>query len=343
MKGDQPLMHLPTTSGAKPFSHIYIEKSILLHPNTKRILSILKSDHHIIIENYAHLFNRHNQDFMAQKNAQNLILAEKKQDYYYKGSPYCENFGIGAFYYTGMIMNCLYDCSYCYLKSIYPSGHMVIFVNNEDFIDAVEHDLLQATSPIYLAISYDSDLLALNKITHFLEPWMKLAEKYSQLTIEVKTKIGSFPLSKTPPQNVIFAWSLLPSEVIANYERRTPSLKSRLLAIKKALSYHAQVRLSIEPLMPIYNAESIYKNFIRTITTTIDLSQISDINVGGFRISPKQFKTFYKKDPYAPVFAYPFKHTTDGIYYENEATLIHTVVTALKDYVPNEKLIVYEF
>mgnify|MGYP006970641936 FL=1 len=30
------------------------------------------------------------------------------------------------------MMNCIYDCSYCYLKGMYPSGHMVLFVNIED-------------------------------------------------------------------------------------------------------------------------------------------------------------------------------------------------------------------
>ncbi|MEG0377808.1 MAG: radical SAM protein, partial [Eubacterium sp.] len=251
-------MNLTTSSGTRVFSHIYIEKAIQNHPVTKRILGHLKADQFIIIEDYAHVFNRHNQDFNAQKRAQKLILAQKQHDFYYEGSPYCENFGSRRFYYTGMIMNCLYDCSYCYLKSIYTSGHMVIFVNNEDFVAAVERDLLQNNAPVYLAISYDSDLFAMDKITGFLGAWLSLARAYPQLTIEVKTKIGSFRLCENIPSNVIFAWSLLPQPVITHYETHTPSLKSRLNAVNQALDAGACVRLSIEPLMPVLDAEVVY-------------------------------------------------------------------------------------
>ncbi len=219
------------------------------------------------------------------------------------GSPYCENFGHARFYYTGIIMNCLYDCSYCYLKSIYPSGHMVIFVNNEDFIAAVETGFIVQCEPLYLAISYDSDLMALDPLTHFLGPWLALAERHANLTIEVKTKAGRFPIAD-PPQNVIFAWSLLPDPVIRLYERHTPSLATRMSAVSQALNAHATVRFSIEPVMPI----TTVRGYIVTLSTSLgkqfDLNRLLDINVGGFRISGKQFKTFYKKDPTCPVFAW---------------------------------------
>lgn len=334
-------MHYLKTSGAKPFSHIYIEKGVAYHPNTQAILQKINYNSLIYIDDYSQIFNRHHQDFIAQKRSPNLILARKKQDFYYDGSPYCENFGHARFYYTGIIMNCLYDCSYCYLKSIYPSGHMVIFVNNEDFITSVEQDLLSSCEPLYLAISYDSDLMALDPLTNFLSPWLALAERHANLTIEIKTKSGQFSI-ENPPQNVIFAWSLLPNLVIHHYERHTPSLATRMAAISQALNTRATVRFSIEPVMPIHNSMSIYHDFIDCLGKHFDLNQLLDINVGGFRISGKQFKTFCKKDPTCPVFAWPLTESTSGIGYAGSESLIRQIERDLKSFVKPEKIIVYQ-
>lgn len=327
-------------SGNRLFSHIYIERGIREHPNTLSVLKKLRVNHIIDIDDYSQIFNRHHQDFAAQKRSPNLILAEKKMDYYYKGSPYCENFGHSRFYYTGIIMNCLYDCSYCYLKSIYPSGHVVIFVNNEAFTASVENDLLKSGEPLYLAISYDSDLMALDPLTHFLDAWLALAEKYPQLTIEVKTKCGRFSVTN-PPKNVIFAWSLLPDPAIRHYERHTPSLSTRLKAVSQALEAGASVRLSIEPVMPIHDSARVYQDFIQLLGKSLDLNKLNDINVGGFRISGKQFKTFCKKDPTCPVFAWPFSEYSGGIGYAGNEALVLQVVEELKNFVNPEKIIVY--
>ena len=104
-------MHYSKPSGDKPFSHIYIEKSAANHPNTQAVLQKINYDSLIYIDDYSQIFNRHHQDFIAQKRSPNLILARKKQDFYYSGSSYCESFGHARFYYTGIIMNCLYACS----------------------------------------------------------------------------------------------------------------------------------------------------------------------------------------------------------------------------------------
>ena len=36
------------------------------------------------------------------------------------------------------MFNCIYDCDYCYLQGMYPSANIVVFVNHEDFFDAVD-------------------------------------------------------------------------------------------------------------------------------------------------------------------------------------------------------------
>ena len=45
---------------------------------------------------------------------------------------------------------------------MYPSGNLVIFINIEDIF--AELETLLAKHPVYLCVSYDTDLLALENI-----------------------------------------------------------------------------------------------------------------------------------------------------------------------------------
>ncbi len=63
-------------------------------------------------------------------------------------------------------MNCIFDCAYCYLKGMYPSANIVVFVNLEEDIFAEVERVLE-NHPLYLCVSYDTDLLALEPLIGF--------------------------------------------------------------------------------------------------------------------------------------------------------------------------------
>lgn len=324
------LENLSMIKTAKPFSHIYIEKKVEDHPRTMAILAHYPHARRITIDKYTDVFHRPRQNFMTQKQSQQLILAEKQQDFYYRGSPLCEDFGHRHFYYTTQMMNCPFNCSYCYLKSLYPAAHLVVFVNSRDTFEAIEKTLLPGLdAPPYLAISYDCDLLSMNRITGFFEEWIDFAGRHPEITIEIKTKIGHYSGEPLPP-NLILAWSLLPQGVIDLYEQRTPSLNMRLSAIKKALSADVSVRLSIEPILPIADGEHHYRHFINTLAQNIDLGKIYDVNIGGFRLSKKQYKAFVKVDPTAQFFAHPFGNHENTMFFPENDKLIAIVSRELE-------------
>ncbi|MCR5625654.1 MAG: hypothetical protein K6G11_10560 [Lachnospiraceae bacterium] len=156
-------------AAGKPFTHIYVEKNIINNENTKQILSKFKNSEVVIIDHYKDIFCRNHQDYRRQATNKNLILAEKQDNHLYKGAPVCQSFGNEHFYYTSNIMNCLYDCEYCYLKGMYDSANIVIFVNLEDTFREIENVLKEHDA--YISISYDSDLLALDGITGFVRKW----------------------------------------------------------------------------------------------------------------------------------------------------------------------------
>ena len=116
---------------AEKFRHLYIESSILDHPETIRIRSLFPNAVCVPIERYTDVFSRPHQSYTAQYASMNLILAEKHGTAVYPGAPVCHDFGSKRFFYTAMAVNCLYDCSYCWLKGMYNTANLVIFVNLE--------------------------------------------------------------------------------------------------------------------------------------------------------------------------------------------------------------------
>ena len=130
------------------FSHIYVEKQIKDHKRTKEILKKLPDAIVIEIDHYKDVFCRRKQSIVAQNKAKALILAKNQNGCIYEGAPVCQNFGNDNFYYCSCMMNCLFDCEYCYLKGMYPSANIVVFVNIEDIFSELEELLRE--KKIYL-------------------------------------------------------------------------------------------------------------------------------------------------------------------------------------------------
>lgn len=321
------------------FSHVYVEEDAIKHPVAMDILNKLPNARLIKIKNYKDVFNRASQDFEAQKRSQKLILAKKRTDFIYKGSRLCEDFGNKNFYYASNILNCIYDCDYCYLQGMYTSANIVVFVNIEDFFDEVS--ALTKDQSAYLSISYDSDLLALERLTGLARRWIRYAKSNGNLLMEIKTKSGCYSAISDMdiPKNVILAWTLSPDEVISRYEKLTPALDIRLNNVQKAVSKGLKVRLSFEPIMMIENFETVYANFFKKIFESIPLENIRDINVGVFRMSETQAKRFNKKRKY-DVFCYPTVKIDGVVTYKNHEYMKNFVYNELLKYISGEKVFV---
>lgn len=322
------------------FSHVYVEKDVIDHPITKKILNVLKKSVLIEIDRYGDFFNRPRQNYMMQKKSPNIILAKKRYDIVYKGSYMCEDFGHDDFYHTSNVLNCIYSCDYCYLQGMYPSANIVVFVNIEDFFDEV--DKLTQDKKIYLSISYETDLMAFEPFTGLLSMWIEYAKKNRNLVMEIRTKSANANVFEAIeiPDNVIFSWSLLPQPVILMYERITPSLGMRLNAIKKAVERGLKVRISIEPIMYIEGFEKIYKDFIDMLFNEVPLYGIYDVNIGTFRLVKEQAKKIKKLREDSPVFCYETEIKNGIFTYKNDEYMKNFVYGEILKYIDKDRLFI---
>ncbi len=322
------------------FSHIYVEKKAADHPRTKRILSRFKNSRLIEIDHYKDIFCRSRQSFVLQKHSPKLILAIKEGNLVYKGARVCQDFGNHYFYYTSSVMNCPYNCEYCYLQGMYPSANIVVFVNLEDIFFKVEK--LLAGHPVYLCISYDTDLLALEGITGFVSSWLKFASRNDSLIIELRTKSANFNAIKDIPplDNVILAWTLSPTEIIKTYEQGTPSLEARLDSIKKAVDKGWKVRLCFDPMVFTKDWKRQYGTCVRKVFEEISAESIYDVSLGVFRISKDYLKRIQKERPRSLVFAYPFEEANGICTYSPAHTkeMMDFLYTEVGRYIPEDKI-----
>jgi len=281
-------------------SHIYIEKEALGYSLTESILSKYRSSKMIEINNYKEIFNRSNQNFQLQKSSMKLILALKRPPYLYPVSSIVQEFDSPNVYYTTPVINCLYNCDYCFLQGMYPSGNMVLFVNENDFFEStiLEIQKRKNKKPLYLSISYNTDLMAMENIIPICRNWINFSKSVADLFLEIRTKSGLFSsISDIPSnENTILSWTLSPESISEKYESTAPPLKSRINSIRSAIKKGWKVRICFDPIITVKDWQSVYTKFFSDIFKKINPDQIYDVTIGVFRMNKEYFNRIKKTD-----------------------------------------------
>ncbi|MBR0133123.1 MAG: radical SAM protein [Lachnospiraceae bacterium] len=330
--------------GSTVFSEIYVEKGALTYPLTNRILSRFPERKVTEIAHYKDIFNVAGQDFLAQKRSPALILAVNNGKRIYDGARPCQNFGHEHFYYTSQVKNCLYDCEYCFLRGMYPSGNIVIFVNTDDYFSDIDAEL--KNHPLYLSIAYDTDLLALEGFTGIVKKYCEFAADRPELLIEIRTKCASGDVTKSPavPSNIILAYTVSPDPIARAYEHWAGSFQARKSAIYSSLKAGIRTRLCIDPMIAVIGWNDIYGSMIDELFSEPVMAKLEDISVGTFRISSSYIKRL-KKTALTPISAYPYENTDGMCGYDKKLRMEMTefVKERIGRYYPVEKIFISDY
>ena len=318
------------------YSHVYVEKGARAYPLTDAILSKLQGSVVIDIDHYKDVFDRPRQDIVFQKENPCLILAVRTGARIYKGAPVCQSFGQRNFYYASSVMNCPFDCAYCYLKGMYPSSYIVVFVNFDDYASEVRSHL--AEGPMYVCASYDTDLIALDHLTGLAGRWCDLAEENEDLLVELRTKAAPQDLRAVP--NVIYAYTISPEEVAGRYESGAPRPSDRIRAAARALDAGCRIRLCFDPMIKIPNWQECYERFVEEVAGSIDLTRITDVSVGTFRISGEYLNSMRRRSPGNEIAWYPYTVKSGVAQYteEDDRNMQEHMCSLLGRYIGREKI-----
>jgi len=331
------------------FQHIYVEEALLQSPDVERILQKFSKAKVIPIKHYKDVFNRKKQGRLAQSYSRKLILAKKEGQRLYDGAVVCQDFSESHFCYTSLLMNCPFHCAYCYLQGMYPSSNLVMFLNLEDYFSDCRKWISEKGSFLYLCISYDTDLLAMEGIYPYVEEFARFLNQENALRIEVRTKAGGeglwrkmqkLPLSSDARKRMIFAFTLSPEEIIEEAEEGSARLSSRIFAIQKALEEGYLVRLCFDPMIYHPRWKELYSDLLQEVFEKIPMEQIHDCSVGSFRISESYLKAMGKALPSSPHTQFPYENT--GGYYHYPKELMEEMedflYSRLQEKLPKEKI-----
>ena len=326
-------------------SHIYVESAARGFTLTDVCLARFPKAEVVDVSDYKLIFNRSNQDFQTQKQSMKLILAVKKPPFIYKGTNILQDGGFKNFYYNTPILNCLYNCDYCFLQGMYPSANLVVFVNQDDMQTAVNHELIQRPypqDPMMLSISYNTDLLAFENILPMTQYWIKFAKQHPDLHIEVRTKSALFSAinDMDPTNQVLLAWTLSPEKVVRANEFNTPTLAKRLAAVRAAMDKGWKVRLCFDPVMMYSGWGSDYGELMDQVKSTLDGNKIFDVTVGVFRMGQDYFNQIRKSSPESKVFYQDYKND-DGVITISQSerlAVINNIKENLTGFISEEKI-----
>ncbi len=320
---------------------IYIEKAIFDHPRSSAIRERFPQANVVPCERYGEVFNPKAQNFRLQKQQPAMILA-KKHDRFVLEAPYSYNIGGQRNYYFSHMLNCIYDCRYCFLQGMYRSANYVLFINYEDYNDSIEKVANESDKPAYFFSGYDCDSLALEPVTGFIEHTLPLFQKLDNAYIELRTKSTQIRslLNVDAMQNCIVAFSLSPDTLAETLEHKAPSLAKRLDALEKLQQAGWPIGLRFDPVIYCDNYQQLYSEFFEQVFARVDLQQLHSVSLGAFRMPQGFYRNTVKLYPEEKLFAGPLTEHAPMVTYtaELEQKMMAFCREKLLQLMPEEKL-----
>jgi spore photoproduct lyase len=324
------------------FSTIYIEAGITEHPRTKAICARFPRANQVFCERHGEVFNPKAQDFRLQKQKPALILANKHDNRVLKTPA---GYGIGGErnYYFSHMLNCLYDCRYCFLQGMYRSANYVLFVNYEDFYSDIDGILENADGePCWFFSGYDCDSLALEPVTAFAGQFLPFFASRPQAHIELRTKSTQVRslLNQEPLPNAVVAFSFTPEEIHGTLEHKVPVIQRRIDSMCQLQHAGWSLGLRFDPLIYQPGYREYYRTLFQDVFSEIDAARLHSVSLGTFRLPRGYFKNILQLYPDEPLYAGSFAESGGMISYpeEQEREITGFCTAELLNHIPESLL-----
>jgi spore photoproduct lyase len=198
------------------------------------------------------------------------------------------------FYVLAHANGCPYACDYCYLRLTlrhYPEP--TVFTNTARMFQELRDWLLSREEPSVLNAGELSDSLAWDRdtgLTQNLVPLFESQKKHKLLLLTKSTNVEGL-LRMDPTPQVIVSFSINAPAVARRYERGAPPAEARLAAAKKLREAGWEVRLRLDPVLPVEGWQDHYGEAVAAINTV----KPAVVTLGSLRF----FKTLVSHAPRA--------------------------------------------
>lgn len=295
---------------------VYIENAVRGHPRVQRVCARLVKPEIVWCERYTEVFNPRAQNFRIQKRNPALILA-RKHDGFVMDAPAAYAVGGDENFYFSHMLNCIYDCRYCFLQGMFRSAHYVLFVNYEEFTAAMAAALSETgkNRDVWFFSGHDCDSLAYEPVTRFAAHFVPFFESHPNAFLELRTKSNQIRslLGREPLSNVIVAFSFTPQPVSDALEHKVPGVDARLRAMVRLQEAGWQVGLRFDPLIYYEGYKGDYAEMFNSIFTKLDPDRIHSVSLGSFRLPWDYHRNITRLYPEEPLFTSPMEVGDGGL------------------------------
>jgi len=296
---------------------IYAEEAILDDPHTQTLIKRFKKSTLIPVKHYGEVFNRKGQNFRLQKQQPALILARKNNELVL---PAPAGYGIGGNhnYYFSHMLNCVYDCRYCFLQGMYRSANYVIFINFNDFKQAIlDTAANHPGEQTWFYSGYDCDSLAYEPVTNFAQTFLPLFDGHANAWLELRTKSTQIRnlLERDALDNVVVAYSFTPEAISQVYEQGVPSVDKRIEAMLKLQNKGWKLGLRFDPMIYHPDYQQQYSDLFQKIFARIDPAAVHSVSLGAFRIPKGFYQNVALLYPDSALFAHNMENTAGMMSY----------------------------
>lgn len=222
--------------------------------------------------------------------------------------------------YIAALQGCLYDCSYCYLRSYLPHSTITLLVNSGKMESDIRETLAEGT--VRLTTGELSDSLALDHITGLTSSILPLLEGTSAV-IEARTKSanvdhlpgissGGDRDAELARRHLLITWTLAPPGAIESEEPGAAPLGKRLEAIARVSGAGIGFALRLDPIIPFYWDAQSYRGLLERVRKTTGGLSPRRIELGVLRFPPGLIESVRKDSPYSPVLQGEYVRDREG-------------------------------
>ena len=286
-------------------SRVYVEAEIRQHPRTLQLLERMRQLPVIEIDHYGEVFNPRAQNFRLQKKNPAIIIARKNKGHALAAP---EGYGLGGDhnYYFSHMLNCIYDCRYCFLQGMYQSAHQVLFINYEDFGEAMRQIAARhAGQAVWFYSGYDCDSLANEPMTRFADYFIPLVASIDNAWMELRTKSTQVRalLKQQPVERVVTAFSFSDQFSHSRLEHGVPSIAKRIAAMQRLIDAGWKVGLRFDPVVYHRDYQAEFSALLEQVFGAIDAQAMHSVSLGSFRLTRDHFRSASRLYPEEPLFA----------------------------------------
>ncbi|MCK4858942.1 MAG: three-Cys-motif partner protein TcmP, partial [Candidatus Omnitrophica bacterium] len=175
---------------------------------------------------------------------------------------------------------CPYDCAWCYLKGTFrfqPKGKLPVVkpyekieLHTRKFLEEVKTPEILNAGEIADSLMHENTPLAFSK---FIIPFFETQNRHKVLFLTKSSSVNNL-LEILPHNQVIISFSLNAIPVAKRWEK-APSVLKRIEAAKKVFDVGYEVRIRIDPMVPVKNWQEHYLQLLDILFDNIKPERIT--------------------------------------------------------------------